>query len=311
MTKADKQSIGQRVKREISHNGGLYLLAAVPFVYLIIFRYLPMYGLQIAFKNYKVGLGIAGSEWVGLKHFVRFVTSPKFSTIIVNTIVISLYGILTFPLPIILALMLTYLPFPHYRKAIQMVSYAPHFISTVVMVGIILQFLDKNYGLVNLIISTLGGERVNFMAKREYFYHIYQWSGVWQGVGYSSIIYFSALSAVPSELHEAAIIDGASLRQRMVHIDIPSILPTICILLIMQCGHILSVGYEKVYLMQNNLNLNNSEIISTYVYKQGLTLSVPEYSYSTAISLFTSVINVFMLVFVNTVSKKLSGNGLW
>ncbi len=299
------------LKKELRKNAGLYLLALVPFVYLILFKYWPMYGVQIAFRDYRVADGIWGSQWVGLKHFSRFLHTPKFLDIMKNTIIISLYGVLTFPLPILLAVMLNYLSFPRYRKCIQMVSYAPHFISTVVMVAILMQFLDKNNGLLNTLIEALGGKRVNFMAKREYFYHIYQWSGVWQGLGFASIIYISALSSVPPELHEAAIVDGANLCQRIWHIDIPSILPTICILLIIQCGNILSVGYEKIYLMQNNLNASTSEVISTYVYKQGLQSSTPQYSYSTAIGLFTSIVNLMMLMLVNKLTNKLSGSGLW
>ena len=306
---ADGQKILRAVKKELKKNGSLYLMAFIPFVFLILFHYWPMYGVQIAFKDYSVAKGFAGSPWVGLKHIQRFISSPKFGLLMRNTLIIGLYGLATFPLPIILALMLNYLPFPRYKKLIQMVSYAPHFISTVVMVGIVLQILNKNNGLLNILIEALGGEAVNFMAKPTWFYHIYQWSGVWQGIGYSSIIYISALSGVPQELHEAAIMDGATILQRMWHIDIQSILPTVCVLLILSCGGILGVGYEKVYLLQNNLNLNYSEVISTYVYKQGLTSTLPQFSYSTAIGLFSSLINVTLLLIVNKIVDKLSGNG--
>lgn len=301
----------QRVRKEFRMNGSLYLMAAVPFIFLLLFKYWPMYGIQIAFKDYSVSKGIIGSPWVGLKHFIRFVTSPKFGLIMKNTLFLGLYGLVTFPLPILLAVMLNYLANQRYKKWIQMVSYAPHFISTVVMVGIILQFLDKKSGMVNLLIGAFGGSAQNFMAKPDYFYHIYQWSGVWQGIGFASIIYIAALSGVPQDLHEAAIMDGAGLVQRIRHIDIPSIMPTICILLILDCGKILNVGYEKVYLMQNNLNLVSSEVISTYVYKQGLTASTPQYSYSTAVSIFTSVINLVLMLTVNKITDKFSGNGIW
>lgn len=304
-------SMRKRVWSELKNNASLYLLILIPFIFLMLFHYWPMYGVQIAFKDYSVAKGILESPWVGFKHFLRFFRTPMFTTVLRNTIIISVYGLLTFPLPIVLAVMLNYLPSAKYRKVIQMVSYAPHFISTVVMVGIILQFLDKNTGLINVIIRAFGGTPIQFMAKREYFYHIYQWSGVWQNIGYSSIIYISALSGVPSELHEAAIVDGASIVKRILHIDIPCILPTVCILLIMQCGSLLNVGYEKVYLMQNNLNTNVSEVISTYVYKQGLTSTIPQYSYSTAISMFVSIINAVLLISVNKISNQLSGNGLW
>lgn len=301
-------SQGQALKKELRKNAGLYLLALIPFVYLILFKYWPMYGVQIAFRDYRVADGIWGSQWVGLKHFSRFLHTPKFLDIMKNTIIISLYGVLTFPLPILLAVMLNYLSFPRYRKCIQMVSYAPHFISTVVMVAILMQFLDKNNGLLNTLIEALGGKRVNFMAKREYFYHIYQWSGVWQGLGFASIIYISALSSVPPELHEAAIVDGANKLHRIWHIDVPAILPTAIILLIMNTGNVLSIGFEKVYLMQNDLNLSVSEIISTYVYKVGLLNA--QYSYSTAIGLFNNVVNLVILMSVNWISDKLSGTSL-
>lgn len=302
------------LKKEIRLNIGLYVLALVPFVYLIIFRYWPMYGVQIAFRDYKVGEGtaaIVNSEWVGLKHISRYFVSPMFWPTIRNTLIINIYGIITFPLPLVLAVLLNYLPSQSYKKAIQMISYAPHFISTVVMVGMILQFLDKNNGLVNRILGIVGVGPYNFMADAGAFYHIYQWSGVWQGLGYASIIYIASLASVPPELHEAATIDGATMVKRIWHVDIPSILPTICILLILQCGRLLGVGYEKVYLMQNNLNEKVSEVISTYVYKQGLRASTPQYSYSTAISLFTSLVNAVMLLTVNRISRSLSGNGLW
>lgn len=308
---ARRRTWGARIQLELKKNAGLYLLALVPFVYLALFKYWPMYGVQIAFKDYSVSRSFLESPWVGLKHIQRFIEAPKFWQILKNTLLISLYGVATFPLPILLAVMLNYLPSARYRKTIQMISYAPHFISTVVMVGIINQFLDKNTGAVNLLIEVLGGEPVNFLAKRELFYHVYQWTGVWQGIGYASIIYISALSSVPAELHEAAIVDGAGILQRIWHIDIPCILPTVCILLIMQCGGLLNVGYEKIFLMQNNLNLQASEVISTYVYKQGLTSSIPQYSYSTAINLFVSIVNAILLVLVNQISNRLSGNGLW
>jgi len=270
-----------------------------------------MYGVQIAFRDYTPVRTFSTSPWVGMKHFMRFFNNHRFWSIIRNTLSISLYSLATFPLPIILALLLNYMPSQRFKRTVQLVSYAPHFISTVVMVGIILQFLDTRNGLLNIIIRALGGESVNFMGKPEYFYHIYIWSGVWQNIGYSSIIYIAVLSGVSSELHEAAIVDGANILRRIWHVDLPSILPTVAILLIMSCGNILSVGYEKIYLMQNNLNVKVSEVISTYVYKQGIAATTPQYSYGTAIGLFVSVINVILLIIVNRVSAKLSGSSLW
>lgn len=298
-------------KKEFKRNWSLYLLVAIPVAYLVIFKYIPMYGVQIAFKDYSLAKGITGSPWVGMKYFVKFMSNYQFKTILWNTIAISLYQLLTFPLAIILALLLNYVGKEKFKKSVQMITYAPHFISTVVMVGIIIQFLDARSGVVNQIIAAFGGETKNFMAYPEYFRHIYVWTGVWQGIGYSSIIYIAALSGVSAELHEAAIIDGASIIKRIWYVDIPTILPTIVIMLILQCGSILSVGYEKIYLMQNSLNLSQSEIISTYVYKQGIASAMPQYSYSTAIGLFVSVVNVILLVIVNTITSKLSDTSLF
>lgn len=306
-----KKTLKQRFVKEIKRNWELYLLVAVPLAYLIIFKYIPMWGVQIAFRNYKPGLGILGSEWVGLKHFTRFISNYKFKEILWNTISISIYDLCTFPLPIILALLLNYVKHAKFKKTVQMVSYAPHFITTVVMVGIIIQFLDARNGVINRIIRVFGGEATNFMAYEEFFRHIYTWTGVWQGVGYASIIYISALSGVSPELHEAAIIDGANILRRIWHVDLPGILPTISIMLIMKCGSILSVGHEKIFLMQNSLNVGVSEVISTYVYKQGIASALPQYSYSAAISLFISFINVIILLITNKVTEKMSGNSLF
>ena len=306
-----KDTHWQLVCKEFAKNWSLYLLVSIPLAYLIIFRYVPMYGVQIAFRRYQPVRGILGSPWVGLDYFRQFITNHRFWSIIRNTLSISLYTLASVPLAIILAVLLNYIPMQGFKKTVQLVSYAPHFISTVVMVSIILQFLDTRNGLINILITFLGGEAVNFMAKEEAFYHIYVWSGVWQSIGYSSIIYIAALAGVSPELHEAAIMDGATILKRVWHIDIPSILPTVMIMFIMQCGTVMSVGYEKVFLMQNDLNLNVSEVIDTYVYKQGLTASMPKYSYSTAVGLFVSIINSILLIFVNWVSKKFSGSSLW
>lgn len=301
----------QSVQREVYKNWSLYLLVAIPVIYLIVFKYIPMYGVQIAFKRYQPVRGIEGSPWVGLEYFEQFITNHKFWSIIRNTLCISLYSLATFPLSIVLAILLNYIPFRRFQKTVQLISYAPHFISTVVMVSIILQFLDTRNGLINFLITAFGGEAINFMGRKEMFYHIYVWSGVWQGIGYASIIYIAALAGVSPELHEAAIMDGATIMKRVWHIDIPSILPTVMIMFIMQCGSVMSVGYEKVFLMQNDMNLQVSEVIDTYVYKQGLTSSMPKYSYSTAVGLFVSVINVILLVTVNGIAKKASGSSLW
>ena len=306
-----KRTFSERFVREIRKNWGLYLLVSIPLLYLILFKYWPMYGVQIAFRNYSPARSIANSPWVGLKYFQKFMGNYQFKRILGNTIAISLYSLLTFPLPILLAVLLNYVTRPRFKKTVQMISYMPHFISTVVMVGIILQFLDVRSGMLNMLLTALGREPVNFMAKPAYFRTIYILSCVWQSLGYNSIIYIAALSGVSPELHEAAIVDGANILKRIWHVDLPGILPTISILLIMQCGSILSVGYEKIYLMQNSLNLSVSEIISTYVYKQGIAASMPQYSYATAIGLFVSVVNVIMLLIVNAASNRLSGNSLF
>ena len=306
-----QKKIKERILLEVKRNWGLYLLVSVPLAYLIIFKYVPMYGVQIAFRDYKPGLGISGSEFVGFKHFVKFLTNYKFKEIMWNTIVISLYSLATFPLPVMFALLLNYVKNHRFKKTVQLVTYAPHFISTVVIVGMIIQFLDARNGVINQIVELLGGERQNFMAKEAYFRHIYVWTDVWQGLGYSAIMYIAALANVSPELHEAAIIDGANIPQRIWHVDLPGILPTLSIMLIMRCGSILSMGHEKIYLMQNSLNLGHSEVISTYVYKQGIASDIPQYSYSAAVGLFVSVINVILLLVTNQISKKASGNSMF
>lgn len=289
----------------------LYLLLLIPLTVLILFSYIPMYGVQIAFRDYNILKGIWDSPWVGLKHFIQFFKNPVFWTLIRNTLVLSFYSLSTFPLPVLLAILLNYLPSARFRKTVQMVSYAPHFLSTVVMCGIILQFLDKRSGMVNAFLGLFGVEASSYMANAAAFPHIYIWSGIWQGVGYASIIYIASLAGVSYELHEAAIMDGATIIRRIRHIDLPAISPTICIMLVLACGSIMNVNFEKILLLQNNLNISASEVISTYVYKQGFASSFPQYSYSSAIGMFSSVINMVLLVTVNQITKKLSDSGLW
>ena len=297
-----------------SYNWQFWAIIALPMIYAFVFAYIPMGGIIVAFQKYSPRKGILGSEWVGLKYFKQFFTTPSSRKIIFNTLYLGIYSLIAgFPIPILLAILLNEMRSKKYKKFIQMVTYAPYFISTVVMVSMILQFLDSRNGLVNALITALGGESINFMGRKELFYHIYVWSGVWQGIGYSSIIYIAALAGVSPELHEAAIMDGATIMKRVWHIDLPSILPTVMIMFIMQCGSVMSIGYEKVYLMQNNLNLSASEVISTYVYKIGMGVgsAVPDYSYSTAIGLFNSVINLILICTVNAISRKLSETSLW
>lgn len=290
----------------------LYALLALPVIYVLVFKYYPMYGAQIAFKDYIASKGVAGSEWVGMKHFIRFFNSYEFVKLMKNTLIISLYSLLAgIPFPIILALSLNYVKNQLFKKSVQMITYAPHFISVVVMVGIVMELLDPRNGLVNMLLGQLGFEPINFMAKPEYFSSIYVWSGIWQNVGFSCIIYLAALAGVDPAQHEAAVIDGASKFQRMLHIDLPSIVPVMIILLILNTGHILDLGFEKVLLLQNPLNARTSEVIDTFVYKVGLASQAMNYSYSTAINLFKSVIGLILLISVNQMAKKAKQESLW
>ena len=276
-----------------------YILLLPALAYFLIFCYGPMYGAQIAFRNFNARDGITGSAWVGFAHFERFFRSPYFGSLLRNTFVISIYGLLAgFPLPILLALSLNELKGTKVKKLAQTVTYAPYFISTVVMTGII-----------NKLIAALGGEPVPFLSEAALFPSIYVWSGVWQGTGWGSVIYFAALSGVDPQLLEAATLDGATRWQKIWYVNLPALMPTIVIMLIMNCGSLLSVGYEKAFLLQNALNLETSEVISTYVYKTGLVSA--QYSFSTAIGLFNSVVNLILLVTVNAVSRRIGENSLW
>lgn len=296
--------------RLMKQNWVLYLLLLPAFTYIVLFNYAPMYGLQIAFRNFTFADGITGSKWVGWKWLEFFFNSPKCWKLIRNTLIISFYSIAAgFPIPIILALMLHNIRSLRFRRTAQTITYLPHFISLVVVVGMLSSFTSINSGWVNTLIESLGGERVNLMGRPDYYRHLYVWSGVWQEAGWSSIIYMAALTGVSPELHEAATIDGASKLQRIRHIDLPAILPTITILLIMRCGSIMSVGFDKSYLMMNDLNMEVSEVLSTYTYQMGILSG--RYSYSTAISLFNNVINFVFLTVVNRFSKLVSGNSLW
>lgn len=297
----------KRVNR-ITRNWVLYLFLLPTLCYLLIFHYWPMYGVQIAFRNFKPVKGIWGSPWVGMKNFEKFFNSYMFKDLLTNTIVLSLYQIFAaFAFPIILALLLNYCVSNKLRKVTQMATYAPHFISTVVLVGMLNVFLSES-GIINQLLNLLGLRSIPFLSDARLFRHIYVWSHIWQRTGYNSVIYIAALAGVSPELHEAAIVDGANKLQRILHIDLPAILPTAIILLIMSTGNMLSLGFEKVYLMQNDLNLGVSEIISTYVYKIGLLNA--QYSYSTAIGLFNNVINLIVLLTVNKIADKVSGTSL-
>ena len=268
-----------------------------------------MYGLQIAFKNYRAVDGIWGSDWVGFLNFERFFNSFYFWTIIKNTLLINLYQLLLFPISIIVALSINELKNGPFKRFTQTLTYAPHFISVVVMVGIIVAFLNPVTGIINLAIQALGGQPLSFMTMPGWFQSIFVFSGEWQNLGWGAIIYLAALAAVDPQLHEAAVMDGATRLQRIWHINLPSILPTIVILLILQMGNFMLVGFEKIYLMQNPLNLSTSEVIQTYVYKTGLLQA--QYSFSTAVGMFNAVINFVVLIAFNQIAKRVSGTGLW
>ncbi len=300
----------KRFKKDLKYNWILYLMILPVVVYFIVFCYVPMYGVTLAFKDYKVKLGILGSPWVGWKHFRRFFNSYNFKLLLTNTLGISLYSLAVgFPIPVVFALLLNYLKSKPLKKTVQMLSYAPHFISTVVICSMISLFCTPDSGLFNILRKMVGLESVDFLAKPEWFKSLYVWSGVWQGMGWSAIIYLSALAGVDYELHEAAIVDGASKIQRMRHIDLPSITPTIVMLLILRMGSIMSVGFEKVFLLQNSLNYYSSAIISTYVYEVGLIDG--DYGFSTAVGLFNNLINIILLAGSNLFSKKVLKESLW
>jgi putative aldouronate transport system permease protein len=282
----------------------------LPMLVIIIFNYGPMYGVQIAFKEFRARDGIWGSPWVGLTHFRNFLRSYQFRRLLTNTIGISIYGLIAgFPIPIILAILINESARNRFKKAFQLITIAPHFISTVVMTGMILMFISVYGGPINNVIAALGGNRIDFIARPGLFWSIYVWSGIWQGMGYSSVIYIAALSTIDPALYEAATIDGASKFQKIIHIDIPGIAPTIIILLILNSGGIMNVGFEKIFLMQNPLNMSASDVIATYVYRIGLLDA--QFSFSAAVGLFNSVVNALLLVIVNQVARKVSETSLW
>ena len=300
------------LKKWFSRYWQLTVMLALPFLFVAIFNYAPMYGLILAFKKFRAVDGIWGSPWVGFANFEKFFGSYQFINVLRNTLVISIYSLLAgFPFPIILAIALNNCRSLKFKKTVQMVTYAPYFISTVVMVSIIIQILSPKYGIVNNVIKALGGDEILFMATGSYFYSIYVWSGVWQTVGWNAIIYVSALAGIDPQLHEAAIVDGASRMQRIFHIDLPGIASTIIILLILNMGSLLNVGFEKVYLMQNATNTDYSEVISTLIYKQGLKQSIPNYSYSTAIGLFNNIVNFLLLTATNFIARRFGETSLW
>ncbi|BFT72151.1 ABC transporter permease [Paenibacillus sp. P36] len=296
--------------KSVSSRYDLYLMLLIPIVWYLVFHYGPLYGLQIAFKNFSPAKGINGSPWVGLDHFKRFVESYYFWRLLWNTISINLFSLLfAFPIPILLALLVTEIRNKAFSKVVQNITYIPHFISIVVMVGMLMLFLSPQGGPLNTIIAAFGGEPVRFLDSAAWFKSIFISSNIWQNMGWQSIIYIAALSGVNPQLYEAAKMDGASRLRRIWHVSIPGILPVIVILLILDVGHFMNVGFEKILLMQNNLNLESSDVISTFVYSAGILKG--EYSYTAAIGLFNSLINLALLILVNRFARKKAETSLW
>ena len=313
--KKKKQGVPAAVKKQsfkayMKGHYDLYLLLLPAILYTAVFLYIPMYGVLMAFQDYSPVKGIIGSNFVGLKHFKKFFSTYMAKQIISNTVILSGYSLLaSFPFPVILALMLNYCVNRRFGKIVQTVTYMPYFIYVMVLVGMMNIFFSTNYGVVNTVLQALGIEPFSFMSSEKSFRHMYVWSGIWQGMGYSSVIYFAALSGIDPTLYEAAELDGASKLQRIRYIDLPSIMPTVIIMLIMSAGNLMSIGFEKAYLMQNDRNSGVSEIIATYVYKVGLIDA--RYSFSAAINLFNSAINFVILIVINKISRKLSDTSLW
>lgn len=308
--KKRRQGFLPAIASELQRRWQLYLMLVLPVTYLIIFAYVPMGGAVIAFKDFSIKQGIWGSEWVGMKHFSNFVSTPDFQVLLKNTLLLSLYNLAaSFPMPILLALAVNELKSKGYRKTVQMVTYLPYFISIVVLVGIMQNIFSPRTGLVNNIVENLGGTRTDFMGIPGLFRSMYVWSGVWQSMGYSAVIYIAALGSVDSSQVEAAIIDGAGRFARVWHVDIPAILPTIVIQLILAVGSIMSIGFEKAFMMQNPVNLQVSEIIPTFVYKRGIGNF--QYSYASAVGLFNSVVNLALILIANLFAKRASDISLW
>ena len=298
---------GNKIK---SSNWQFWFIIALPCIYALMFAYVPMAGILMAFEDFSPRKGFFGSDWVGLDHFIRFLTSTSSVQVIKNTFILGAYNILvTFPIPIILAVAINEVQAKFFKKSVQMITYAPYFISIVVLVGMLMQMTDLRTGVFNVLLQKIGIDPINFFGDADLFRHLYVWSGVWQTAGYSAIIYIAALAGVNPELKEAAVMDGATRLQRIIHVDLPCIMPTIVIMLIMSCGNIVNIGFDKVYLMQNTMNASVSEVISTFVYKVGITNA--DYGFSTAAGLFQSVVSLVLLVSVNKISKKVTENSLW
>ena len=295
--------------KKIKKSKYLYLMMLIPIVYYVLFHYMPLYGVLISFKDYKVAKGVWGSPWVGFKWFEKFLTDEYFWKLVRNTLLLNIYGLLWgFPIPIALALMLNEVSSSGFKRIIQSVSYLPHFISTVVVCGMVMNFLSLD-GIINRFVAFLGFDKIQFMLMPEWFRTVFTASGIWQTCGWTSIIYLSALTAVDQEVLEAAMIDGANRFQKIQYVTLPSIAPTISIMLIMQLGKLMSLGYEKIILLYNGSTYETADVISSYVYRRGILNN--DFSYSTAVGLFQSVVGVLLLICSNTITKKLSENSLW
>lgn len=298
------------VPRSIRKNWDLYLLVLPVVVYFLLIKYLPMYGILIAFKDFSASKGIWDSDWVGMKHFIRFFHNYQFWTLIKNTVEISFFQILVgFPMPIIFALLVNEVRGKWFKKSVQSITFMPHFLSTVVLAGMVIAFLSPSTGLVNNVIRLFGGEPIYFMTEPGMFKPIYVLSDIWQNMGFSSVLYIAVLAGIDKHLYEAAMIDGANKLRRLIDIAIPCLIPTAVIMLIFQFGTIMDIGFEKIYLLQNELNHTSSSVISTYVYEMGLLGS--QFSFSAAVGLFNSVINFGLIIIVNQLAKRVGGTSLW
>jgi putative aldouronate transport system permease protein len=300
----------KEMKRGLYKSRYLYIMIAPIMAYYIIFHYVPMYGAQIAFKDFNPFEGIWNSPWAGFKYFMQFFKSVYFWRLIRNTLTINIYGIIVgFPAPILLALLLNEVRNKIFKKSVQTIVYLPHFISTVVVVGMLVGFLSPRSGFINGIIKAFGAEPIHFLSEPGWFKSIYVWSGVWQEAGWGSIIYLAALTGIDPSLYEAAIVDGSTRWQRLIYITIPALIPTIVIMLILRMGGLLNVGFEKIMLMYNPITYETADVISTYVYRRGIQGA--EYSFSTAVGLFNSVVNFIIIVTFNALSRKVSETSLW
>lgn len=305
--KFKKKSRANKIK---SSNWQFWAIIALPVIYAIVFAYIPMGGIVIAFKDYSIRKGILGSDWVGLAYFQQFLTSKNSVLVIKNTLIIGLYTLIaSFPIPILLAIGINEMRARRYKKLVQMVTYAPYFISIVVLVGMMMQMMDLRSGIINILLQKVGLNPVNFFGDAKVFRSLYVWSGIWQSAGYSSIIYIAALSGVSHELQEASIVDGASRLKRIIHVDIPAIMPTVIIMLIFNVANVVNIGMDKIYLMQNSLNTQVSEVISTFVYKIGVVKA--NFGFSTAAGLFQSLVSFGLLLLVNRICKKFTDSSLW